>query len=135
MARQPLAPASRSGHDLCRVVRRAHDGGDLVQRNRHVLPAQRQILEQVANFLEQNFLARDKELSTFTSHMITVGATYELPPLGWHFVQKSTVNLYYDQILYDYQDFRDVREGGTPGTEPAYSYDAGVIRLFFSGWF
>jgi hypothetical protein len=63
----------------------------------------------------QNFLARDKELSTFTSHMITVGATYELPPLGWHFVQKSTVNLYYDQILYDYQDFRDVREGGTPG--------------------
>ena len=58
-----------------------------------------------------------------------------MPPLGWRFVQKSTVNLFYDHILYDYQDFRDVREGGTPGTEPAYSYDAGVIRLFFSGWF
>jgi len=63
------------------------------------------------------------------------GASYELPPLGWRFVQKSTVNLFYDHILYDYKDFRDVREGGTPGTEPAYSYDAGVIRLFFSGWF
>jgi hypothetical protein len=83
----------------------------------------------------QNFLARDKELSTFTSHMITLGATYQLPPLGWRWVQKSTVNLYFDQILYDYQDFRDVREGGAPGTEPAYSYDATVIRLFFSGWF
>jgi hypothetical protein len=83
----------------------------------------------------QNFLARDKELSTFTSHMFTVGATYQLPPLGWSWVQKSTVNLFIDQIFYDYQDFRDVREGGTPGTEPAYSYDATVIRLFFSGWF
>jgi hypothetical protein len=83
----------------------------------------------------QNFLARDKELSTFTSHMFSLGATYELPPLGWKFLQKSTVNLYLDQILYDYQDFRDVREGGTPGTEPEYSYDATVIRLFFSGWF
>jgi hypothetical protein len=83
----------------------------------------------------QNFLARDKELSTFTSHMITVGTTYQLPPLGWRWVQKSTINFYYDHILYDYQDFRDVREGGTPGMEPEYSYDAGVIRLFFSGWF
>ena len=83
----------------------------------------------------QNFLARDKELSTFTSHMITLGATYQMPPLGWRWVQKSTVNLFVDQILYDYQDFRDVREGGAPGTEPAYSYDATVIRLFFSGWF
>jgi len=27
----------------------------------------------------QNFLARDKELSTFTSHMLSLGATYELP--------------------------------------------------------
>jgi hypothetical protein len=26
---------------------------------------------------------------------------YELPPLGWRFVQKSTVNLFYDHILYD----------------------------------
>ena len=31
----------------------------------------------------QNFLARDKELSTFTSHMLSLGATYELPALGW----------------------------------------------------
>jgi hypothetical protein len=83
----------------------------------------------------QNFLARDKELSTFTSHMLSVGATYQLPPLGWKLVQKSTVNLFIDQIFYDYQDFRDVTAGGVPGTEPAYSYDATVIRLFFSGWF
>jgi len=83
----------------------------------------------------QNFLARDKELSTFTSHMLSLGATYELPTLGWDRIRRSTVNLFYDHILYDYADFRDVRQGGTPGTEPLYSFEADVFRLFISGWF
>jgi hypothetical protein len=83
----------------------------------------------------QNFLARDKELSTFTSHMLSLGATYELPSFGWSFLQRSTVNLFYDRIRYDYEDFRDVSAGGTPGTEPLYGFDANVFRLFVSGWF
>jgi hypothetical protein len=83
----------------------------------------------------QNFLARDKELSTFTSHMLSLGATYELPTLGWDRIRRSTVNLFYDHILYDYADFRDVRQGGTPGTEPLYSFEADVFRVFISGWF
>lgn len=83
----------------------------------------------------QNFLARDKELSTFTSHMLSLGATYELPSFGWTFLQRATVNLFYDRIRYEYDDFRDVRAGGTPGTEPLYSLDANVFRLFVSGWF
>jgi hypothetical protein len=83
----------------------------------------------------QNFLARDKELSTFTSHMLSLGATYELPSFGWKFLQRSTVNLFYDRIRFEYDDFRDVRAGGTPGTEPLYGFDANVFRLFVSGWF
>ena len=83
----------------------------------------------------QNFLARDKELSTFTSHMLSVGATYALPPLGWKFIQRSTVNLFYDRFRFEYDDFRDITAGGAPGTEPLYGFDADVIRLFFSGWF
>ena len=83
----------------------------------------------------QNFLARDKELSTFTSHMLSLGATYELPSLGWDRIRRSTVNLFYDHILYDYADFRDVTKGGAPGTEPLYGFDADVFRLFVSGWF
>lgn len=83
----------------------------------------------------QNFLARDKELSTFTSHMIGLGATYELPPLGWSFLQRSTVSLFYDRFRFDYDDFRDITAGGAPGAEPLYGFDADVIRLFFSGWF
>ena len=83
----------------------------------------------------QNVLARDKELSTFTSHMLSLGATYELPSFGWKFLRRSTVNLFYDRVRYEYDDFRDVRAGGTPGTEPLYQFDADVIRLFVSGWF
>jgi hypothetical protein len=83
----------------------------------------------------QNFLARDKELSTFNSQMLTLGVTYELPPLGWKFIERSTLNFYYDRIHYSYDDFRNLLEGGEPGSEPLYSYDADVFRLFLSGWF
>ncbi len=83
----------------------------------------------------QNFLARDKELSTFTSHMFSLGATYELPSIGWERIHRSTVNLFYDRINYQYDDFRDIRTGGAPGTEELYSFDADVFRLFISGWF
>jgi hypothetical protein len=81
----------------------------------------------------QNFLARDKELSTFSSHMLSLGATWQLP--AWSFLQRSTLNLYVDYVMYGYEDFRDVRGGGAPGAEPLYDFDANVIRLFFSGWF
>jgi hypothetical protein len=80
-------------------------------------------------------MGRDKELGTFTSQMLSVGATYELPGFGWSFLQRSTVNLFYDRIRYDYDDFRDVTAGGAPGTEPLYGFDADVLRVFISGWF
>ncbi len=83
----------------------------------------------------QNFLARDKELSSFSSQMFTLGVTYELPPLGWKYLEKTTVNFYYDRIHYAYDDFRNLLKGGTPGAEPLSSFDADVFRLFFSGWF
>ena len=83
----------------------------------------------------QNFLARDKELSTFTSHMFSLGATYELATLGWDRLRRSTVNLFYDRINYQYDDFRDITTGGAPGTEQLYGFDADVFRLFVSGWF
>jgi hypothetical protein len=84
----------------------------------------------------QNFLARDKELSSFTSHMFSLGATYELPALRWKVLERATLNLYYDRIHYDYADFRDLRKQGVPaGTEPLYQFDADVIRFFYSGWF
>jgi hypothetical protein len=83
----------------------------------------------------QNFMGRDKELSTFQSQMFTAGATWELPPSRWGFLHRSTINVYYDHALFDYADFRDVLDGGAPGTEPLYHFSADVLRIFFSGWF
>lgn len=83
----------------------------------------------------QNFLGRDKELSTFSDQMFSFGATYELPPLGWHRIRRSTINVYVDHVRYEYDDFRDVTAGRAPGTEPLYGFEANVVRVFFSGWF
>ena len=87
----------------------------------------------------QNFLARDKELSTFVSNTIGIGVTYEFPGgIAYmpRFVKKGTLNLRWDHIFFDYEDFRDIRVTGvTPGTEPLYSFEADVAQLFVSIWF
>ena len=93
---------------------------------------------------QQNFLARDKELSTFKSQALSLGATYEFAPNGWRFLKKGTLNFYYDRIQFDYDDFRDARYSLLPaddpnfrpaGTEPLYSFGANVFQLFVSVWF
>lgn len=93
---------------------------------------------------QQNFLARDKELSTFNSIAFRVGASYEFAQTGLRFVKKATVNLFYDRIEFSYDDFRDARLSMLPttdpnfraaGTEPLYEFGANVIQLFVSGWF
>lgn len=84
----------------------------------------------------QNFLARDKELATMTSHSVGVGASYVLDLPGVEFLQKSSVNFRYDFMMFEYDDFRDLRPSGfAPGTEPLYEFNANVVQLFFSGWF
>ena len=84
----------------------------------------------------QNFEGRDKELATFTSNTIGFGASYEFPG-GWpRFVQKGTLNVRFDYIIFDYKDFRDLRVTGlAPGTEPLYGFNAYVLQLFASIWF
>jgi hypothetical protein len=84
-----------------------------------------------------NFIARDKELSRFDSTTLRLGVSYDILEGGWHFVERGTVNFVYDHILFDYQNFRDLRQtsGLTPGTEPLYDFDADVIQIFVSFWF
>ncbi len=84
----------------------------------------------------QNFLARDKELSTMVSHTIGVAASYEFEAPWLRFFKKSTVNFKYDFIIFQYDDFRDLRVTGVPpGTEPLYDFNANVVQFFVSGWF
>ncbi len=83
----------------------------------------------------QNFLARDKELSTFTSHGLRFGVGYEMPLSLGAGIEKGAVNLVWDHIFFSYDDFLDVRSSATPGSEPAYDFSADVLQLFFSVWF
>lgn len=83
-----------------------------------------------------NFRARDKELATFTSQLIGVGVSWDFARSGWKFVQKGSLNLQYDHMIFDYEDFRDLRVTDVePGMEPLFNFDAGVIRAFVSIWF
>jgi hypothetical protein len=83
----------------------------------------------------QNYLARDKELSTFTSTTVGVGASYEFGN-SWGAIDRGSLNAQFDWIYFDYDDFRDLTdESSTVGNEPLYDFDATVTRVFVSIWF
>lgn len=84
----------------------------------------------------QNFYASDKELSTFTSNSFGAGVTYNLDKEHLYFFEKGSVNLYLDHFNYEYEDFLDTTVSVIePGTEPAYSFSASVLRFYLSFWF
>lgn len=78
----------------------------------------------------QNYLARDKEMSTFNSHTIGVGVTYEFGNNLTSWVKRGDVSLLFDFMMFNYDDFRDVTHTGfSPGSEPLYEFNARVTRL------
>jgi hypothetical protein len=83
----------------------------------------------------QNFLARDKELSTFESHTLGFGVTYALDRQLLPYFKKGEVSLFADFLMVDYEDFRDVRKSAVPGTEPLYELESTVIRAYISLWY
>lgn len=83
----------------------------------------------------QNFLARDKELSAMTDTTVGIGIRYEITPRARHVIDKSSVNLYFDHIRFQYDDYRDTTTGGSVGNEPVYGFSANVLRLFLSIWY
>lgn len=85
---------------------------------------------------EKDFRARDKELSDFTTQTVGIGVSYEFQIGDGRYFDKSSINLQYDYIQFDYDNFRDLTVTGVnPGEEPLYSFDASVIRLFLSVWY
>jgi hypothetical protein len=84
----------------------------------------------------QNFRARDKELSTFTNNTVSFKVSYDFIKQGWRGIDRGSLNLAYDHIWFDYDDFRDLRVT-TPvaGDEPLYDFSADVVQFFVSLWF
>jgi hypothetical protein len=90
-----------------------------------------------ASATQQNFMSRNRELSSFNSYTIGAGAAYQfhIPYATW--INKSTANLRFDHLMFDYKDFRDAllidpAKGVVAGTEPLYSVQINVMQAFLS---
>ena len=84
----------------------------------------------------QNFLARDKELSTFTSTSFGVAAGYTFLRGRWRHADRFMVRVALDHYQFDYDDFRDLRvTTAVPGEEPLYDFSALVSQLLVSVWY
>jgi len=115
-------------------------------RYRYYDQTQADFYSDLFNFRDEfEFRASDKELSTFNNTAIGFGVTYDLNKdlIGWF--DRATVNLFYDRINYQYENFSDKRRSisldgsGTidfqPGSEPQFTFDADILRLFVSFWY
>jgi hypothetical protein len=93
-----------------------------------------------------NFMARDKELATYSALTAGIGATYEFKIQRFPWLTKGQLNLRYDFMTVDYEDFRDATYSFgsfgapppvayAPGTEPLYKLEANIIQFFISAFF
>ena len=80
----------------------------------------------------QNFLARDKELSTFKSNTFGAGISYGLDLDRMPILDRVSVSLRFDHMDFQYKDFLDVTADALPGQEPRYSFRANVLRAYVS---
>ncbi len=83
----------------------------------------------------QNFMSRDKELSSFTTTTVGAGLSYEFATPWLPLMKRGEANLFVDWLRFDYDNFRNVTVTGVaPGEEPLYGFDAIVVRAFLSFW-
>jgi len=91
--------------------------------------------QNAASFYSDNFsapmtyMARDKELSTFSSHSIGAKVAWNFVNQKFLFFNRMSLNFSHDYVNFDYQDFTDVRTG-----QP-YSFGANILQLYLSGWY
>lgn len=84
----------------------------------------------------QTFLARDKEMSEFTSNYIGLGFTYKFGKSLFSWMKESSAHLNWDLASFDYENFRQneatiTSEVGA-GNEPFLSFDANIFRVFYT---
>jgi Protein of unknown function (DUF3570) len=93
-----------------------------------------------------NFMARDKELSTYTAITGGLVATYEFKIDRFPWLSKGSLNFRYDYMTVNYDNFRDARFSFgsfgvlpdtplAPGTEPLYKLKANILQFYISAFF
>lgn len=91
--------------------------------------------QNAASFYSDNFsapmtfMARDKELSTFSSNSIGAKVSWNFVNQKFLFFNRMSLNFSHDYVNFDYQDFTDVRTG------EAYSFGANILQLYVSAWY
>lgn len=84
----------------------------------------------------QTFLARDKEMSDFTSSSYGVAASWEFLKRRYRWMDRMGLRLAVDRYSFDYNNFRDITVRGLPaGSEPLYAFDATVSQVLWSVWY
>lgn len=86
----------------------------------------------------QIFVTRDKELSDFSNQTAGIKVSYDATNLSKKFLpffDKSILNFNWDRMQFDYNNFRDRTQGGVPGEEPLFNFDADLIRFSVSLWY
>ena len=84
---------------------------------------------------EFNFMARDKEMSTYTGLTVGLSLSYE-----WKFSEtatfkKSSFHIEYDYLKFDYENFRDVTAEAAVGEEPLFGFTASALKIYASIWY
>ena len=84
---------------------------------------------------EFNFMARDKEMSTYSGLTAGISLAYE-----WKFSEtatfkKSSVHFEYDYMKFDYDNFRDVTAEAIVGQEPLFGFTASALKIYASIWY
>ena len=82
-----------------------------------------------------NFMARDKELSTFSNQSVGLSVSYQKSLSSTSLIKKWSVNGELEHIRFQYDDFRDVLAEGAVGEEPLFAFNANVLRLYASIWY
>jgi len=99
-----------------------------------------------------NFMARHKELATYTAITTGAAATYEFKIDRFRWLSKAQINLRYDYMAANYDDFRDARfsvgsydpgcscrappdDPAAPGQEPLYKLRANIYQVYLSAFF
>jgi hypothetical protein len=102
-------------------------------RLRHYAQDKADFYEDIFNrSAEFNFRARDKEMSTFNNLSLGFSVTYEFQFSQSNWLKKSTINLDFDHVRFEYDDFRDVLADALVGEEPLYQFSANITRFYVS---
>lgn len=82
---------------------------------------------------QQNFMARDKELSTFMSNGVGTKITYSLFE-NYLWFDSGSLNLAYEYMRFNYDDYTAENPLINPNAD-GYSFDPYSFQVFFSTWF